>query len=60
MSTLIYAGEFFMPCWYEDMVCLKQYELGVAAGTWDMSNITGRHWFAGSWDIPVMRPKLQG
>ena len=47
-----------MPCWYEDLVCLKQYELGVAAGTWDMSNITGRHWFAGSWDIPVMRPKL--
>ena len=46
------AGEFFVPCWGVDLVCMKRYEKELAAGTWDMTDIVGRHWFAGSWNKP--------
>lgn len=56
------AGEFFVPCWGADLVCTKRFERERAAGTWDMTNIVGRHWFAGSWNKPWLigqdgRPK---
>ena len=51
-----------MPCWGVDLVCMKRYEKELAAGTWDMTDIVGRHWFAGSWNKPWLlnadgRPK---
>jgi len=33
-----FVGEFYMPCWYEDHACFNQYERGMAAGTWDLTN----------------------
>ncbi len=35
-------GEFYVPCWGADFVCLKRYEKGKAANTWDLTNIVGR------------------
>ena len=48
------AGEFFMPCWEPDRICWRQLEHGLAVGSWDMTNLVGRHFFAGSW----VRPEL--
>jgi len=28
-----------MPCWWQDLACLHQFEKGMAAGTWDVTNI---------------------
>merc|ERR1712130_717345 len=50
-------GEFYVPCWGADFVCLKRYEKGKAANTWDLTNIVGRHWFAGSWNKPWLMGK---
>lgn len=34
------------------MICTKRFEREKAEGTWDMTYIVGRHWFAGSWNKP--------
>lgn len=53
------AGEFFMPCWQADLVCQRQLEAGLAAGSWDTANLVGRHWFAGTWNTPAkLRPAM--
>ena len=43
-----------MPCWGADLVCQKQLEHGLSAGTWDRTNIVGRHWFASTWNRPEL------
>lgn len=52
MTRLSSAGEFFVPCWGNDFVCLRRYEAGKKAGTWNMTRLVGRHWFSGSWNKP--------
>ena len=43
-----------MPCWGADLVCQKQLEHGLSAGTWDRTDIVGRHWFASTWNRPEL------
>ena len=50
-------GQFFVPCWGADLVCTRHFEKSKAAGNWDMADLVGRHWFAGSWNKPALLKK---
>ena len=57
LSRQLCTGEFFVPCWGNDFVCLRRFEAGKKAGTWNMTRLVGRHWFSGSWNKPWLLNK---
>jgi len=48
-TVRVYAiGEWFIPCYGQDHICVRQYEKEMKEGIWDMTNLYGRHFFAES------------
>ena len=45
----LYAiGDWYIPCYGQDHICIKQFEREFKQGIWDMTNLYGRHYFAES------------
>lgn len=43
----VYAvGDWYVPCYGQDHICVKQFERETKEGIWDMTNVYGRHYFA--------------
>ena len=52
-------GEWFVPCYGMDVICIKRFEREKEAGTWDMSSLYGRHYFSESADKSKIEAGLQ-
>lgn len=43
----VYAiGDWYVPCYGQDHICVKQFERESKEGIWDMTNLYGRHYYA--------------